>query len=91
MTIDPTMQAVIAVLFSTACGAIGWLITRLWTERSTAQDKLALMLSQQFDMNLQRKDLWSDLEKVVEDNSRETADLKRVITELLAEYRRRNP
>jgi len=77
-----------------------WLVRTLWTERGAAQEKLATMLAQSYEASNTRKDLWTDLGKVVDGQSRqieaqtrEISDQKRVIADMVAELRasRRSP
>jgi hypothetical protein len=91
MTLDPTILTAIGVLFTTATGALGWLVKTLWAERADAYAKLVEMLRLQYGDAAQRKQLWDDLSKVVDNQTREIADSKRVINDLVSELRRKSP
>lgn len=80
MTIDPTMQAVIAFLFTTATGAVGWLIGKLWTDRNEVHGKLYGMLEKQFDDANRRKDLFDNLGRTIDGNTQATKDLRDTFT-----------
>jgi polyhydroxyalkanoate synthesis regulator phasin len=80
MTIDATMQAVIAVLFGTATGAIGWLVTKIWTERADMQAKFIQMLEKQFDDAARRKEMFDNLAQTVRELSREVQAFRAEMT-----------
>ncbi len=76
MTIDPTMQAVFASLFAMATGAVGWLVTKVWTGRDEAHSKLYAMLEKQFDDAARRKDLFDNLGRTIDGNTQAVKELR---------------
>lgn len=80
MTIDPTMQAVIAALFATACTAVGWLVSKLWGNCDTMQEKFYVMLEKQYDDSSRRKDLFDKLGTSISDLTLALRDLRESTT-----------
>ena len=82
MTLDGPMLTAIGVLFTTATGAIGWLVAKLWAERSDMQAKFVDMLGKQFDDAARRTQLFNDLAQATKDLTREVqgarSDIQRI-------------
>lgn len=76
LSIDPTMQAVFASLFAMATGAVGWLVTKVWTGRDEAHAKLYAMLEKQFDDAARRKDLFDNLGRAIDGNTQAVKELR---------------
>jgi hypothetical protein len=70
------MQVVFASLFGAACTAVGWLISRLWTNCDTMQDKFYGMLDKQFDDKERRKDLFDKLGTTIDGLALALRDLR---------------
>jgi uncharacterized membrane protein YraQ (UPF0718 family) len=79
MTLDATMLTAIGVLFTTVTGAIGWLVGKLWAERSELQGKFVTMLEKQYDATGNRKDLFDNLGKTVDGLAQAVKDLTREV------------
>lgn len=66
MTLDGPMLTALGVLFTTATGAVGWLIGKLWTENSELQIKVFTMLEKQYEATGNRKDLFDNLGRTID-------------------------
>lgn len=67
--IDPTVGSAIGVIFTTFCGAAGWLFSALWKDRGESQKQLLDMLAAQFQDNETRRAL-ADKQSATVDNLR---------------------
>ena len=89
--LDPWILVGIGAIWTAASSGIGWLIIRLWAERNEAEKTVVDVLKQQFEDAAKRKELWDGLNRVIEAQGREIADLKRVVGDFIADIRRKYP
>lgn len=88
MTLDPNIILAIAAIWTAATGGIGWLITKLWSDRADLQQKMFDMLHLQYGDIAARKELWDRLTASVIDQSRSIEEFRRVVSEMRDDLRR---
>lgn len=90
--IDGYLLSAIGAFFTiVVIPGVGFLVTKLWNDRSDAYKENIALLKAQFADADTRKSLWTSLGDTVKDQTREIAGLKQAWTDFLAEYRRKNP
>lgn len=91
MYLDAVLLSAIGTVFTVITGGLSWLITKLWSDRSEAQEKLVEMLRLQFGDLASRKDLWDKLTQSVIDQGRTIDALQKVLSDLRDDIRRLKP
>jgi hypothetical protein len=86
--ISPLVAAAVGTLFTAIVSAVTALIRALWKDRASLYKKLLEMLALQFADSTSRTELWNAQRGVIEGQTREIADMKRVALELKEETKK---